>query len=321
VSNKLRRFTEEQIAQASDINIIAYAENRGFDVKRISPRSYKIPGYGGLYINADGHKWNCFSKGTGGGIIQFVMEMEGRSWVESIKQLLGISHEELPFIPPVAKELEIKGDLILPKKNDTYKYIFAYLIKTRKLDADIVNQFVKDKKIYEDTHHNCVFVGYDVDNNPKFASVRGTNTDKKFRRDIENSDKGYPFCVEGKTDTLLIFEAPIDLMSYITLLKLHGISKFDQHMISMGGTSYIPIEKYLVRYPEITNITLCLDSDDEGNFFSQKIREKFGDQYEIARHIPKGKDFNEELIRFANSINNVTSDLSDATTIEEEYVV
>ena len=306
MAKQLRRFTDEEIAQASGINIIAYASSRGFDVKKISPRSYKIPGYGGLYINADGCKWNCFSKGTGGGTIQFVMEMEGKTWVESVKQLLGISYDELAYIP---------------EKNDTYKHIFAYLIKTRKLDKDVISQFVKDKKIYEDTHNNCVFVGYDEKSNLRFASVRGTNINKKFRRDIENSDKGYPFCVNGTSDTLLIFEAPIDLMSYMTLLKLHGISNFNHHMISMGGTSYIPIEKYLKRYPEITNITLCLDSDDEGNFFSQKIREKFGDDYEISKHIPKGKDFNEELIDVIKNSTSMTVKASESTIIEDECVV
>ena len=41
-----------------------------------------------------------------------------------------------------------------------------------------MNQFVKSKKIYEAPHHNCVFVGYDEENNPKFARVRGNNTMK-----------------------------------------------------------------------------------------------------------------------------------------------
>ena len=173
----------------------------------------------------------------------------------------------------------------------------------------MISQFVKDKKIYEDTHNNCVFVGYDENDSPKYASVRGTNISKKYRRDSENSDKWCPFCVNGKNDTLLIFESPIDLMSYMTLLKLHGISEFNHHLLSMGGTSYIPIEKYLKRYPEIINIILYLDSDDEGNFFSQKIRERFGDDYEISRHEPKGKDFNEDLIIFfSNNVGENTKD-------------
>jgi len=155
---------------------------------------------------------------------------------------------------------------------------------------------VANKKAINSIHRNCVFVGYDEEDKARYASVRGTNTDKRFRRDIENSDKGYPFCKEGKTDTLLIFESAIDLMSYLTLLKNHGVDKFNNHMISMGGMSYISIENYLEKHHGITKITLCLDSDDEGNMFSKKITEKFAKDYEIVRHIPKGKDFNEELV-------------------------
>ena len=87
---------------------------------------------------------------------------------------------------------------------------------------------------------------------------------------------------------------------------MHGIDGFSHHLISMGGTSYIPIEKYLERYPDICKITLCLDSDDEGLFFSQKIKEKFGEKYDISCHIPKGKDFNDELITSIN-IHNANS--------------
>lgn len=317
-----KRFTEDQISLASQVNIIAYAMSRGFEVKRISPRSYKIPGYGGLYINADGQKWNCFSKGSGGGTIQFVMEIENLSWVDSIKELLGLSDEELPYVEPPSKDSEVKGILILPEKNNTFKHIFAYLIKTRKIDADIVSRFVKEKKIYEDTYQNCVFVGYDENKEAKFASVRGTNTNKRFRRDLENSDKGYPFCQVGKTDTLCVFESAIDIMSYLTLIKIHGIDNFNHHLISMGGTSYIPIEKYLERNPKISKLTLCLDSDDEGHFFSQKIKERFGDEYEICCHLPKGKDFNEELLGSSLYDSNIRNhDVVDQNIISEDYMV
>lgn len=292
---KTLRFTDEELAQANEINIIAYAQSRGFDVKKISNRSYKIDGYGGLYIDAGGKKWNCFSSGAGGGTIQFAMEMENKTWVEAVKQLISIEHDELPFIPPISKESEMKGNIILPKKNDTYKHIFAYLIKTRKIDKDVVSQFIKSKKIYEDKYNNCVFVGYDEEDNPKYASVRGTNTTKKYKRDIKNSDKGYPFCLEGKTDTLLIFESPIDLLSYLTLLKVYGKSLKNNHMISMGGLSIIPIKNYLKKYPEITNLILCVDNDDAAHRFCDKLNKEF-DNYTINRHIPKKKDFNEELV-------------------------
>jgi hypothetical protein len=144
---KEKRFTKEQLQEANNINIVALAKNCGYDVKKISPRSYKIPSYGGLYIKADGTKWNWFSHGKGGGAIQFLMELEGKKWVESVNELLGITHDELPYIEPPPKDIDVKGELILPKKNGTSKHIFAYLIQTRKIDSKVVKEFVKNKQL------------------------------------------------------------------------------------------------------------------------------------------------------------------------------
>ncbi len=292
---KEKRFTNNQIQEANSINIIALASSRGYDVKKITPQSYKIPHYGGLYIKADGTKWNWFSHGKGGGAIQFLMELEGKTWVESVKELLGITHDDLPYVEPPPKDIDKKGELILPKKNSTYRHIFAYLIKTRKIDSKVVQEFVKNKQLYEDERRNCVFVGYDEEKNPRFISLRGTGN-KRYRKDLWGSDKTYPFHREGTNDTLLIFESAIDLMSYMTLAKLHKITDFYYHMISMGGTSYLPIDYYTNKYPNIKKMILCLDNDDEGHFFSQQIRERYSERFHITKHVPTFKDFNEDLV-------------------------
>ena len=39
-----------------------------------------------------------------------------------------------------------------------------------------------------------------------------------FRQDIAGSDKSYPFRYEGNGNQLFVFEAPIDLLSFICLL-------------------------------------------------------------------------------------------------------
>lgn len=53
-----RRLIDEQISQANNVNIIEYARSRGYLVRQVSAHSYKIPGYGGLYIHSGGLKWN-----------------------------------------------------------------------------------------------------------------------------------------------------------------------------------------------------------------------------------------------------------------------
>lgn len=315
---KEKRFTEQQIEEANGINIVALAKSRGYDVKKISPRSYKIPRYGGLYIKADGTKWNWFSHGKGGGAIQFLMELEGKTWVEAVKELLGITHDELPYIEPPPKDIDIKGELILPKKNSTYKHIFAYLIQTRKIDSKVVQEFVKNKQLYEDERNNCVFVGYNEANEPKFASLRGTGT-KQFRKDLWGSDKSYPFHRKGTNDTLLIFESAIDLMSYITLVNIHDVKDFNHHMLSMGGTSYLPIDYYTNKYPTIKKMILCLDNDEEGHFFSQQIRERYGDKFQITKHVPKLKDFNKDLTALYESKSHLKDELGNRN--EEELAM
>ncbi|MGV8150045.1 MAG: DUF3991 domain-containing protein [Alkaliphilus sp.] len=289
-----KKFTTEQIIQATNVSIIDYVKDNGYEMKKVTG-SYKIPGFGGLYINEAGDMWNRFSdENSGGGIVQFVMEMENKTWVEAIKKLLGSSYNENSSIPQ--REPKMRGKLVLPKKNDNYKHLFAYLIKTRKIDKEIVSRFVKEKKIYEDTNRNCVFVGYDEEDSPRYASLRGTNTNVRFCGDVKNSDKGYPFCQTGTSNKLLIFESAIDLLSFLTILKMRGIVNFNHHMVSLGGMSYLPIEKYLDKHKNITNIITCLDADVEGQAFAQRIREKFGKKYEMASHLPEEKDFNEELI-------------------------
>jgi hypothetical protein len=145
-------------------------------------------------------------------------------------------------------------------------------------------------------------VGYDGDNQPKYASVRSTNTHgKSYRGDVKNSDKAFPFSFEGSSTTVCVFESPIDLMSYMTLLDVHGIQSFDHHMISLGGVVDRALHQYLQLYPEINRIMLCLDNDEAGHFACQQFNEKYHEDYKLLRHSPTGKDFNEDLLVIQNS--------------------
>ena len=307
------RFTDEQIALANSVNIISYSESIGYEVKRVTPRSFKIQGYGGLYIHGNGHTWNWFSQNKGGGAIQFVMEMEGKTWVEAIKKLLNIESEIINYVPyKIESKQEEKGEFILPEKKSTFNHIFAYLINTRGIDKEIVYDFVKKDKLYENKYGSCVFLGYDNYGQAKYASMRSTNTTGKlFRCDVKNSDKSYPFCRSGTNDTVCVFEAPIDLMSYLTLIKKHNIKYFESHCISLGGVADKALEYYIKENPNITTIMLCLDNDEAGHFACQQIREKYRDRYKIVRHLPQGKDFNEQLFNidkvYVETIGNTDS--------------
>lgn len=330
-----RRFTDEQIEQANSINIIDYAKSRGFPIKQVTTHSFKIPGYGGLYIHSGGLKWNRFSADIGGGTIQFVMHMENKSWVEAVKELLNLPTSQYLYSSAVQekfKEIELeKKSFQLPEKNDTYKHLFAYLISTRKLNKQVVYDLVKLNKIYENKYYNsCVFVGYDLNGEPKYAAIRGTSSSMQYRKDVAGSDKSYPFtvnvrsgnvCSESKfsSSNLYVFESPIDLMSYLSLLKLHRIREFDAYCISLGGVCDLALERFLNDHPEITEITLGLDNDEAGRFACEQIRQKYTNRYSIRRHLPENKDFNEDLIKLSMLSQEKT--LQSMTRAESEILL
>ncbi|HZK69905.1 MAG TPA: DUF3991 domain-containing protein, partial [Clostridia bacterium] len=164
---KEKRFSDEELDIANSMNIIAYAESIGLELKRTG-RSYRVEKYGGLYIDVGGNKWNWFSQHKGGGPIQFVMEMEGKSWVDAIYTLLGNEKSNLPITLKIQIEEE-KGEFILPEKNDTFKHIIAYLIRSRGIDKDIVYDFINKDKLYENKQKSCVFVGCDENQEPKYT--------------------------------------------------------------------------------------------------------------------------------------------------------
>jgi hypothetical protein len=326
-----RRFTDEQIEQANSVNIIDYAKSRGYPVKQVTPHFFKIPGYGGLYIHSGGLKWNRFSADAGGGTIQFVMHMENKSWVEAVKELLNLPTSQYLYTS-TSKERSRdqeneKKPFTLPEKNDTYKHMFAYLISTRKIDKQIVYDLVKQNKIYENKYYNnCVFVGYDKNGEAKYASIRGTSPYMQYRKDVTGSDKSYPFsvnvrsgnvCCDNKfcSTNLLVFESPIDLMSYLSLLKLHWVKEFDAHCISLGGVCDVALERFLNEHPKIYQITLGLDNDEAGRFACEQIRQKYSDRFIIRRHLPENKDFNDDLIKLLMPVQEPARDTEKEKSI------
>lgn len=119
-------------------------------------------------------------------------------------------------------EPEPNKPFILPEVNDTMRRVFAYLIKYRFIDRNILTEFAKAKLIYEDkAYHNAVFLGIDENGVPRHAHKKSTLTiGDSFRGNVEGSNPAYSFHYISKNPhphTLFVFEAPIDMLSYISL--------------------------------------------------------------------------------------------------------
>ena len=161
----------------------------------------------------------------------------------------------------------------------------------------MIRSFLDAGLLYEDAkYHNCVFVGRDARGTPVFASRRGTYDldGSSFKRDVPGSDKRVAFRLPSRSDLdwVLVFEAPIDLMSYLTLHR-----QVTSNAVALCGVYGGALESYLKDYPHIKQIGLCLDVDEPGRVAAEHLRA----QYEAAGCTvkiltpPKGKDWNEYL--------------------------
>lgn len=333
-------YSNEEINAAGSVGLKELVESLGYQPRKVGLNEYKIEGYGGLFFNSDKNKWHCFSNSSGGGVIQFLMYVEGKSWKESIKYLLENfvnvatydkylkNREEKRETTEYRKENseEERGKIKLPPKASQYKRLYAYLIKTRNISKQIVDFFVKRGDLYENDKGGMVFVGRDKEGIVKYAMIRGTSENKLFKGEAENSYKSYGFHLSNKRNTkLVVFESAIDLMSYMTIK-----TKFDdrymlnpENLVSLGGVGDKALKRMLEENKHIKSIEFALDNDKKG----EKAKKRFVCEYEkafvLSRLIFRGKDVNEHLKQFvaeesfAEELNEET--LNEAYITGEEY--
>lgn len=289
-------FTDEQINRANAVDIVDYARSMGLELKR-DGKEYRVKDYsGGFIISPEKNNWNWFGGHQGGGVVQLCMFLENKTWQEAVGTLLNEDMEPIRRAPDWKPKEEPPKEFNLPPKNNTDKHVYAYLTKTRGIDAEIVKDMLDKGYIYENQHRSCVFVGRDKEGVPRHASVRSTNTvGKAYKKDVSGSQKKYSFSISGTSGNLNVFEAPIDALSYMSLQKLQGKPVNDSY-VALGGVTDKALEQYLEDHKDIRQITVCTDGDEAGEKASERIREKYGTDYEIVRERSLHKDFNEDLV-------------------------
>ena len=158
-----------------------------------------------------------------------------------------------------------------------------------------MNFFIAAGDIYEDAaHHNVVFVGRDADGHPRYASSRGIQ--EKFRQDVAGAEKAFSFAHRGTDKQLLVFEAPIDLLSFIELFP----KNWQQHnYLSLGGVSGKALRQFLSERPDVERVFLCLDADKAGEDACKRLAALLPDTVSVTRIQPCMKDWNDVLVHRA----------------------
>lgn len=286
---KKKRFSDEQLQRASGIDIVAMLQGQGEKLKK-QGRVYRWMRYDSTVI--DRNRWYRHSREIGGGPIQFMQHFYGMDFVEAVKYLL--DGEEGAELVQASRNPEPKLPFTPPKLSKNMHRTFAYLIKTRKIDADIVQHFVNEKKILEtEEYHNTAFCGYDEKGEMKQMHLRSTLPGNRFFMDIDGSDKQYYFRHIGTNSDVYVFEAPIDMLSYITMNKENWQ---ESSYVCLGGVAIDALKNVLSTNEQISKVYMCVDRDDAGDKTVKRIGDELNEMgYEWERIFPENKDWNEDL--------------------------
>lgn len=283
-------FTDKQKERARRTNLVELLRSQGETVKRSgSEYAWKD---GSQKVTIRDNLWFHQYERVGGDAIDFVRRFYNKSYPEAVEYLLGNSSGGLITAPPVAKE---KKPFELPKPYRNMDRVKSYLHYVRGIDADVIEAFADKNMVYESTdYHNAIFVGLDKSGIPRHANKRGIGKTSTFKGNTPNSQPEYSFHWNGSSNRLYLFEAPIDMLSFISMHKENW--KTHSYAASCSVSDRV-LFQCLNDNTHIENVYLCFDNDEPGQTAVNRISAKLfalGIKSEIL--VPIHKDWNEDLL-------------------------
>lgn len=287
------KFTEEEKERANATSIADYLIAHGESVKRAG-REYMWDAPSGK-VSINGGEWYSQYEQVGGGAVNFVRKFYGLSYPEAVRSLLGSNAgAELSRTESKPRE-EARPPFTLPPKNTDMRRVYGYLVGERLIDRDVLTRFVRDGLVYEDAeYHNAVFVGNNPDGVPCHAQKRSTSPVSDFKGNLTGSIAEYSFHFVGESECLFVFEAPIDMLAYISMNK----QDWEKHSyVALCSTADRAACQMLKDYPNLKTVFLCLDHDSAGIEGCYRLAESIHaiGEYSVWRKSPRNKDWDEDL--------------------------
>lgn len=283
-------YTQEQKDRARTTDLVDLLQRQGEHLKR-SGAEYQWRD-GSNKVTIRGNLWYHQYDQVGGDAIDFVRRFYNKDYPEAMEYLLNGYGGTLTTAPPVKKEIK---NFEMPLRNDNMRRVYAYLLHQRGLNRDVVYAFAHKNMIYESLpHHNAVFVGFDLDGVPRHAHKRGTGSQSTYKGNAEGCVPEYSFHWNGTSDKIFLFEAPIDMLSYISMNPYQWQKNTYAASCSVADRVLF---QCLKDNPNIREVYLCLDNDEAGQIAAKRISDKlFVQGYKTEILTPINKDWNEDLI-------------------------
>ena len=245
----------------------------------------------GQKVTIRGNLWFHQYEQVGGDAIDFACRFYDMDYPEAVQLMLsmGVGTIRESVEPFTQKPLEI------PPKHENMRRVYGYLIRQRGIEKDVLDAFAYRGLVYESAdYHNAVFVGIDREGKPRHIHKRSTAAQGGFKGNAPGSEPEYSFHWIGGGDTLFLFEAPIDMLSFITL---HKQSWKSYSFAAACGVSDKVLWQALKDRPYITKVCICLDNDEPGQKAAQRISKALEEKNICNRIlVPTRKDWNEDLL-------------------------
>ncbi|MCI9577176.1 MAG: DUF3991 domain-containing protein [Clostridiales bacterium] len=300
---------QERELMKRDIPITEYAASLGFTLVQ-KGRFVSTKEHDSIMIDPVTNTYRQFSVSPyKKSIIDFSMQFENKSQSVATRDLMELWKQhhgtfDAAFYQsssPQPEKPPDKAEFQLPKRDTNHKNVYAYLTKTRNIDKEIVEDFLHRNFLYQEKEHkNCVFVGYDSQQNPVFGSLRGTNSERRFLRDLPGSDYQQCMYIDNGKNTLIVTESAIDCMSVMSLTLAKGNDPGQSNYLVLSGVSKISsLFHHIQNNPQINRVILALDYDNAGMEAAKTAADTLRAMEfpgTIAEAFPKiKKDWNEEL--------------------------
>lgn len=303
-------YTKSEIERANQVNLEELMKRQG-ETLLPAGRERRLGSNHSITIRKN--YWYDHAEEKGGLAIDFVKMYYGKTFLEAMAFLLS----EEGFIPVREWEIETeeqeKHVLEVPKASPTMRRLYGYLVKQRKIAPELVNYFVEKNLLYEscerdrktgNEYHNAVFVGKDPNGQIQHIHKKGLYSgEKNYKGNQRGSVAEYPFQYRGKGERVYVFEAPVDLLSYLTMEP----KDWQQNSyLALMGVSVKPLLQFLRERPDVHTIVFCLDHDQAGSMATERIQTKLQElkqEYIMEVKEPVLKDWNEDLKALAEQEN------------------
>lgn len=284
-------FTEEQKQAAKQTNLTDFLQSQGEKIKK-SGSEFE---WAGRHVTLRGNQFYDQYTQRGGTAVDFVRQYFEKSYPDAVQMLLG-NQVNYTVLEPISSKQKEREPFCLPPANDNMRRAYAYLIQQRCIDRDVIAYFAHKGLIYEDAkYHNAVFVGTDQDGHPRHAHKKSTSLqDSSFRGNQAGSEAAFSFHHIGTGDTIYCFEAPIDMLSFITL---HPANWKQNSYVALCSVADHALLQQLEDHQSLKKVALCLDNDEAGRQAMERIAAKLTEKgySDVSILLPHLKDFNEDL--------------------------